>query len=155
MIGNGISWLFAPLGWGNWQAAVASFTGLVAKENIVGTLGVLYGGSGAVYANIAASFTAVSGFSFMVFNLLCAPCFAAMGAIRREMHSVKWTAFAIAYQCVFAYAVAFVIFQLGSLFTGGGNIVGAVIAFLIVALILFLLFRPYRNGSGMKKKAKA
>ncbi len=101
IIGNGISWLFAPLGWGNWQAAVASITGLVAKENIVGTLGILYGGSGSVYANIAASFTAISGFSFMVFNLLCAPLFCSNGCNqKREMHNAKWTAFAIAYQCV-------------------------------------------------------
>ena len=134
IIGNGISWLFAPLGWGNWQAAVASITGLVAKENIVGTLGILYGGSGSVYANMAASFTAVSGLSFMIFNLLCAPLFSAMGAIKREMHSAKWTAFAIAYQCIFAYAIALVIFQLGSLFTGNGNIIGSIVAFLIIAL---------------------
>ena len=154
IIGNGISWLFAPLGWGNWQAAVASITGLVAKENIVGTLGILYGGSGSVYANIAASFTAISGFSFMVFNLLCAPCFAAMGAIKREMHNAKWTAFAIAYQCVFAYAIALVIFQLGSLFTGNGNIIGSIVAFLIVALILFMLFRPYKKSNILKKKVK-
>ena len=152
IIGNGISWLFAPLGWGNWQAAVASITGLVAKENIVGTLGILYGGSGSVYANIAASFTAISGFSFMVFNLLCAPCFAAMGAIKREMHNAKWTAFAIAYQCVFAYAIALVIFQLGSLFTGNGNIIGSIVAFLIVAFILFMLFRPYKKSNRLKKK---
>ena len=154
IIGNGISWLFAPLGWGNWQAAVASITGLVAKENIVGTLGILYGGSGSVYANIAASFTAISGFSFMVFNLLCAPCFAAMGAIKREMHNAKWTAFAIAYQCVFAYAIALVIFQLGSLFTGNGNIIGSIVAFLIVAFILFMLFRPYKKSNILKKKVK-
>ena len=152
IIGNGISWLFAPLGWGNWQAAVASITGLVAKENIVGTLGILYGGSG--YANIAASFTAISGFSFMVFNLLCAPCFAAMGAIKREMHNAKWTAFAIAYQCVFAYAIALVIFQLGILFTGNGNIIGSIVAFLIVAFILFMLFRPYKKSNILKKKVK-
>ena len=154
IIGNGISWLFAPLGWGNWQAAVASITGLVAKENIVGTLGILYGGSGSVYANIAASFTAISGFSFMVFNLLCAPCFAAMGAIKREMNNAKWTAFAIAYQCVFAYAIALVIFQLGSLFTGNGNIIGSIVAFLIVAFILFMLFRPYKKSNILKKKVK-
>ena len=154
IIGNGISWLFAPLGWGNWQAAVASITGLVAKENIVGTLGILYGGSGSVYANMAASFTAVSGLSFMIFNLLCAPCFSAMGAIKREMHSAKWTAFAIAYQCIFAYAIALVIFQLGSLFTGNGNIIGSIVAFLIIAFILFMLFRPYKKSDISKKKVK-
>ena len=155
IFGNAISWLFAPLGWGNWQATVASITGLVAKENIVGTLGILYGGTGDAYANMAASFTALSGFSFMVFNLLCAPCFAAMGAIRREMNSAKWTAFAIAYQCVFAYAMAFVIYQLGMLFTGGGNIIGAVIAFAIVALILYLLFRPSKKNTTLKTNVKA
>ena len=114
-IGNAIAWIFNPLGWGNWQAAVASITGLVAKENIVGTLGILYGGGEAtVYQNIAAAFTAVSGFSFLTFNLLCAPCFAAIGAIKREMNSAKWTAFAILYQCSFAYAISLMINQIGS-----------------------------------------
>ena len=129
-IGNAVAWIFAPLGWGNWQAAVASVTGLVAKENIVGTLGILYGGNGAVYTNIAAAFTAISGYSFLVFNLLCAPCFAAMGAIKREMNSPKWTAFAIGYQCVFAYAIALVVYQLRALCTGAGKVLGARVAFL-------------------------
>ena len=117
-IGNAISWLFIPLGWGNWQAAVASITGLVAKENIVGTMGILYGGSGTVYGNLANAFTNVSGFSFLTFNLLCAPCFAAIGAIKREMNNAKWTWFAIAYQCGFAYLVALLINLIGSLIFG-------------------------------------
>ena len=148
------AWIFAPLGWGNWQAAVASVTGLVAKENIVGTLGILYGGNGAVYTNIAAAFTAISGYSFLVFNLLCAPCFAAMGAIKREMNSPKWTAFAIGYQCVFAYAIALVVYQLGSLFTGAGNVLGALVAFLIVAFLLFMLFRPYKESKKLNVKVR-
>ncbi len=114
-IGNAIAWIFAPLGWGNWQAAVASITGLVAKENIVGTMGILYGGSGSVYGNLAEAFTKVGGYSFLVFNLLCAPCFAAMGAIKREMNSAKWTWFAIGYQCAFAYVVALAVNLIGSL----------------------------------------
>ncbi len=153
-IGNAVAWIFAPLGWGNWQAAVASVTGLVAKENIVGTLGILYGGNGAVYTNIAAAFTAISGYSFLVFNLLCAPCFAAMGAIKREMNSPKWTAFAIGYQCVFAYAIALVVYQLGSLFTGAGNVLGALVAFLIVAFLLFMLFRPYKESKKLNVKVR-
>ncbi|MBR1737819.1 MAG: ferrous iron transporter B, partial [Firmicutes bacterium] len=135
-LGKGIAWLFMPLGWGNWQAAVASVTGLVAKENIVGTLGILYGsGDVTAYEGIAAAFTPVAGYSFLAFNLLCAPCFAAIGAIRREMNNAKWTWFAIAYQCGFAYIVASVINQIGSLFTQpvtAPGVVGAVIAFAIV-----------------------
>ena len=133
---------------------MASVTGLVAKENIVGTLGILYGGNGAVYTNIAAAFTAISGYSFLVFNLLCAPCFAAMGAIKREMNSPKWTAFAIGYQCVFAYAIALVVYQLGSLFTGAGNVLGALVAFLIVAFLLFMLFRPYKESKKLNVKVR-
>ena len=122
-IGNAIAWIFAPLGWGTWEATVASITGLIAKENIVGTMGILYGASGSVYSNIAAAFTPLSGYSFLAFNLLCAPCFAAIGAIKREMNSAKWTWFAIGYQCLFAYAVGLIIFQLGSIFTGSLNAV--------------------------------
>ena len=114
-IGSALAWVFAPLGWGNWQAAVATITGLVAKENIVGTMGILYGAAGNVYAALAASFTPVAGYSFLCFNLLCAPCFAAMGAIKREMNSAKWTWFAIGYQCLFAYAVALMVNQFLSL----------------------------------------
>lgn len=142
-IGNAIAWIFNPLGWGNWQAAVASITGLVAKENIVGTLGILYGGGdGTVYQNIAAAFTAVSGFSFLTFNLLCAPCFAAIGAIKREMNSAKWTAFAILYQCGFAYAISMMINQIGSAFTGNLNIIGLIVAILLIVGMLYLIFKP-------------
>lgn len=142
-IGNAIAWIFNPLGWGNWQAAVASITGLVAKENIVGTLGILYGGGdGTVYQNIAAAFTAVSGFSFLTFNLLCAPCFAAIGAIKREMNSAKWTAFAILYQCGFAYAISLMINQIGSAFTGNLNVVGIIVAILLIVGMLYLIFKP-------------
>ena len=155
VIGNAIAWIFIPLGWGNWQAAVASVTGLVAKENIVGTLGILYSSSAAsVYSNIAAAFTAISGFSFLVFNLLCAPCFAAMGAIKREMNSAKWTWFAIGYQCLFAYAVALVIYQLGTLFTGTGNVFGAIVAFALVALFIYMLVRPYKEKNKLDVKVK-
>lgn len=142
-IGNAIAWIFNPLGWGNWQAAVASITGLVAKENIVGTLGILYGGGdGTVYQNIATAFTAVSGFSFLTFNLLCAPCFAAIGAIKREMNSAKWTAFAILYQCGFAYAISLMINQIGSAFTGNLNVVGIIVAILLIVGMLYLIFKP-------------
>lgn len=142
-IGNAIAWIFNPLGWGNWQAAVASITGLVAKENIVGTLGILYGGGdGTVYQNIAAAFTAVSGFSFLTFNLLCAPCFAAIGAIKREMNSAKWTAFAILYQCGFAYTISLMINQIGSAFTGNLNIIGLIVAILLIVGMLYLIFKP-------------
>ena len=155
VIGNAIAWLFIPLGWGNWEAAVASITGLVAKENIVGTLGILFGGGeGSVYANIAGAFTALSGFSFLTFNLLCAPCFAAMGAIKREMNNGKWTAFAIGYQCVFAYAVSLVIYQLGMLFTGSGNVIGSIAAFLLMALFVYLLVRPYKEKNKLDVKVK-
>ena len=139
-IGSVFAWLFAPLGWGNWQAAVASITGLVAKENIVGTLGILYGASGNAYAEISAAFTSVTGFSFLAFNLLCAPCFAAMGAISREMNSRKWTWAAIGWECGFAYCVAFVVTQLGNMFTGCGNVVLFIIALLVIALYVYELF---------------
>lgn len=158
-IGKGIAWLFTPLGWGNWQAAVASITGLIAKENIVGTMGVLFGaGETSVYAALAEQFTAVAGYSFLAFNLLCAPCFAAIGAIRREMNSTKWTWFAIAYQCGFAYIVAFVINQLGTLFSGnaeGMQIVGAFISFIIIVLAIYLIFKPYKESTKLTKKIKA
>ncbi len=139
-IGSVFAWLFAPLGWGNWQAAVASITGLVAKENIVGTLGILYGASGNAYAEISAAFTSVTGFSFLAFNLLCAPCFAAMGAISREMNSKKWTWAAIGWECGFAYCVAFVVTQLGNMFSGCGNVVLFIIALLVIALYVYELF---------------
>ena len=113
-IGSAICWIFTPLGWGNWQAAVASITGLVAKENIVGTMGILYGGGDlSPYAALALEFTKLAGFSFLTFNLLCAPCFAAIGAIKREMNSAKWTWTAIGYQCGFAYVVSLCIYNIG------------------------------------------
>lgn len=152
--GNGIAWIFAPLGWGNWQAAVASITGLIAKENIVGTMGVLYGGGElSTWATLASVFTSVTGFSFLVFNLLCAPCFAAMGAIKREMNSAKWTAFAIAYQCAFAYAVALCINQIGGAFTGNLNIIGLIVSILLIAFMLFMLFKPYKEATKLTKRS--
>lgn len=154
-IGNAIAWIFNPLGWGNWQAAVASITGLVAKENIVGTLGILYGGGEAsVYQNIATAFTSISGFSFLTFNLLCAPCFAAIGAIKREMNSAKWTAFAILYQCGFAYAISLMINQIGSAFTGNLNIIGLIVAILLIIGMLYMLFKPYKESARLNKRVK-
>ena len=160
-VGNGLAWIFAPLGWGDWKAAVAAITGLIAKENVVGTFGVLYSGMEEVaengwqiWANMRQEFTALSAYSFLVFNLLCAPCFAAIGAIKREMNSAKWTWFAIGYQCVFAYAVSLCIYQLGTLFTGGGFGVFTVVAFLLVAIFLFLLFRPYKESNTLKTKVR-
>ena len=154
-IGNAICWIFAPLGWGNWQATVASITGLVAKENIVGTLGVLYsGGAGTVYDAIAAAFNGITGYSFLVFNLLCAPCFAAIGAIKREMNSPKWTWFAIGYQCGFAYAVALMINQFGGLFTGNANIIGVIAAVIVLAVIIYMLVRPYKEATKLTTKVE-
>ena len=157
-IGSAVAWLFAPLGWGNWQAAVASVTGLVAKENIVGTMGVLYGGGEAgTWAALAAAFTKASGLSFLIFNLLCAPCFAAMGAIKREMNNAKWTWFAIGYECGFAYASALVVYQIGSLFTGefsgAGSVIGLIAALAIVVLCAYMLFRPYKEATTLSEKA--
>ena len=154
-IGRGICWIFAPLGWGEWQATVASVTGLVAKENIVGTMGVLYGASGNVYATLAATFSGIAGYSFLVFNLLCAPCFAAIGAIKREMNSPKWTWFAIGYQCVFAYAVSLMIYQFGSIFTGNINVIGLIAAVLVLAFIVYMLFfKKYHEATTLNKKVK-
>ena len=152
-IGGTIDWLFAPLGWGNWQAVVASITGLVAKENIVGTLGVLYGGGdGSVYDAMAAAFTGITAYSFLVFNLLCAPCFAAIGAIKREMNNAKWTWFAIGYQCGFAYVIALMINQFGSLFTGNANILGVIVAVILLAGLIYLLVRPYKEATRLNAK---
>ena len=154
-LGNGIAWIFAPLGWGNWQAAVATITGLVAKENIVGTLGILYGASGNVYTEMAASFTMLSGFSFLVFNLLCAPCFAAMGTIKREMNNAKWTWFAIGYQCVFAYAISFMIYQFGGIFTGNLNVIGLIFAIAVLAFMVYMLFfKKYKEATKLTQKVK-
>ena len=146
-VGSAIAWIFKPLGWGNWQATVASITGLVAKENIVGTMGILYGGTGTVYSNLAAAFTGISGYSFLAFNLLCAPCFAAMGAIKREMNSAKWTWFAIGYQCGFAYLVGLMVYQFGQLFTGHGFGLGTVAAILAAVGIVYMTVRKnkYEN----------
>ena len=152
-IGGAIDWIFAPLGWGNWQAVVASITGLVAKENIVGTLGVLYGGGdGSVYNAMAAAFTGITAYSFLVFNLLCAPCFAAIGAIKREMNSRKWTWFAIGYQCGFAYVIALMINQFGSLFTGNANILGVIVAVILLAGIIYMLCKPYKEATKLSVK---
>ncbi len=152
-IGGVIAWIFKPLGWGNWQAAVASITGLVAKENIVGTLGILYGGGdGTVYQNIGAAFTGISGFSFLVFNLLCAPCFAAIGAIKREMNNRKWTWFAIGYQCGFAYLVGLMINQFGNVFTGNLNVIGLIAALAALALMVYMLVRPYKEATKLNAK---
>ena len=152
-IGGAIAWIFKPLGWGNWQAAVASITGLVAKENIVGTLGILYGGGdGTVYQNIAAAFTGVTAYSFLVFNLLCAPCFAAIGAIKREMNNRKWTWFAIAYQCGFAYVIGLMINQFGGAFTGNLNVLGLIVAIALLVLIVYMLVKPYKEATKLSAK---
>ena len=146
-VGGAICWIFAPLGFGNWQATVASITGLIAKENIVGTMGILYsGGAGTVYQNMAATFSLASGYAFLAFNLLCAPCFAAMGAIRREMNSTKWFLGAIGYQCGLAYLVGLVIYQISSLLGGGGFGIGTVAAIVVIVLFFFLLLRPSKKA---------
>ena len=152
-IGGAIAWIFKPLGWGNWQAAVASITGLVAKENIVGTLGILYGGGdGTVYQNIGAAFTGVTAYSFLVFNLLCAPCFAAIGAIKREMNNRKWTWFAIAYQCGFAYVIGLMVNQFGGAFTGKLNVLGLIAAIALLVLIVYMLVKPYKEATKLSAK---
>ena len=157
-IGSAVAWIFAPLGFGTWQATVASVTGLVAKENIVGTMGILYGAEGNVYRTLAATFTGITGYSFLVFNLLCAPCFAAIGAIRREMNNAKWTWFAIAYQCGFAYAIALMINQFGNLFTGklsgALNIVSFVVAVALLGFMIYMLVRPYKEATKLEKSVK-
>lgn len=157
-VGGAIAWIFKPLGWGNWRAAVAAITGLVAKENVVGTFGILYGfgevdaeASQAIWGTLAGSFSAVAAYSFLVFNLLCAPCFAAIGAIKREMNNAKWTWFAIGYQCIFAYAVALCIYQIGGVITGTiGFGIGTIVAIIIVIGFLYFLFRPYKESDSLK-----
>ena len=152
-VGGAIAWIFKPLGWGTWEAAVASITGLVAKENIVGTLGILYGGGdGTVYQTLASVFTGITGYSFLVFNLLCAPCFAAIGAIKREMNSRKWTWFAIGYQCGFAYIVSLMINQFGNLFTGHANVIGLIFAVAALAGIIYMLVKPYKEANKLTAK---
>ena len=160
-IGNIIAPIFAPLGWGDWKAAVATITGLIAKENVVATFGTLFHFSGEVSENgdeiwtqVAANFTALSGYTFLIFNLLCAPCFAAMGAIKREMNNGKWTAFAITYQCVFAYAVSLIVYQLGSAFTGNIYVVGFIAALLVLAFIIYMLVKPYKESNRLTAKVK-
>ena len=152
-IGGAIAWIFKPLGWGNWQAVVASITGLIAKENIVGTLGILYGGGdGSVYSNLASAFTPITAYSFLVFNLLCAPCFAAIGAIKREMNNAGWTWFAIGYQCGFAYVIALMINQFGNLFTGNANFLGVVVAVIFLVGMVYMLFKPYKEAAKLSAK---
>ncbi|RHR48081.1 ferrous iron transport protein B [Clostridium sp. AF18-27] len=161
VIGRGISWIFAPLGWGSWQAAVAAITGLVAKENVVGTFGILFGFAEVaedgqeIWGTMAQTFTAVSAYSFLVFNLLCAPCFAAIGAIKREMNNAKWTWFAIGYQTALAYAVSLCIYQLGTWFTTGTFGIGAAAALLVIALFIYLMVRPYREGRSLTARLSA
>lgn len=154
VVGNAVAWIFAPLGFGNWRAAVAVVTGLIAKENVVGTFGVLYGGfdevaeSGwQVWNNVAAAFSAPAAYSFLVFNLLCAPCFAAIGAMKREMNNAKWTWFAVGYQCGFAYLCSLMIYQFASALTGNLNVVGLIAAIAALALIIYMLVRPYKESN--------
>lgn len=157
-IGNIFSWIFAPLGFGDWRATVACVTGLIAKENVVGTFGILYGfaevaeDGAEIWGTLQNAYTPVAGYAFLVFNLLCAPCFAAIGAIKREMNSAKWTLFAIGYQCVFAYCTALVIYQVGSALTGSPNVIGLIASLVIVAFALYLLFRPYKESTTFKSK---
>lgn len=147
-VGSILAFVFKPLGFGTWQATVASITGLVAKENIVGTMGIVYGANGlaSVYTTLAASFTKVAGYSFMIFNLLCAPCFAAMGAIKREMNNRKWTWFAILYECGFAYLIAFMIYQIGAMFAGYGNVFGFILGILALAFTVYMLVRKPKEN---------
>ena len=159
-IGNLIAWIFTPLGWGNWKMAVAAITGLVAKENVVGTFGQLFGFAKVaedgteIWGQLAGSMTVAAGYSFLVFNLLCAPCFAAMGAIKREMNNTKWFLFAIGYQCGLAYLVSLCIYQIGTLVTGGGFGIWTVVAFAIIIGFLYLLFRPYKESGSLNVKVK-
>lgn len=159
-IGNGIAWLFAPLGWGDWKMAVAAVTGLIAKENVVGTFGILYGfaevaeNGEEIWGQLAGSMTQIAAYSFLVFNLLCAPCFAAMGAIKREMNNIKWFWFAIGYQCGLAYVVSLCVYQIGTVLTGGAFGIGTIAAILLVIGFLYLLFRPYRESKTLKVSVK-
>lgn len=161
-IGKGFAWIFAPLGWGEWKATVATVTGLIAKENVVTTFGQLFHFAGEelsengdeIWNEVSTYFTALSAYSFLVFNLLCAPCFAAMGAIKREMNSAKWTLFAIGYQCVFAYAVSLIIYQVGSIFTGNVNVFGLIVALILIAFIIYMLVRPYKESNKLTAKVR-
>lgn len=159
-IGNLFAWIFVPLGWGDWKAAVAAITGLVAKENVVGTFGILYGleevaeDGAEIWGSLAGAMTPVAAYSFLVFNLLCAPCFAAMGAIKREMNNMKWFWFAIGYQCLLAYVVALCVYQIGTLLTGGGFGVFTIIAFVLVIGFIYLLVRPYKESTSLNVDMK-
>ncbi len=152
-IGSAIAFIFRPLGFGTWQAAVASITGLVAKENIVGTMGILYGAGGNTYAAMREAFTGIGAYSFLVFNLLCAPCFAAIGAIKREMNSARWTWFAVTYQCGFAYVIALMVNQFGNAFSGKINVLGLAAALALFAGLLYMLLRPYKEATRLTQKA--
>lgn len=160
MIGNGFAWIFAPLGWGDWKSAVAAITGLVAKENVVGTFGILFGfaevaeDGSEIWGTLAGHMSAVAAYSFLVFNLLCAPCFAAMGAIKREMNNIRWFWFAIGYQCLLAYLVALCIYQIGTWITAGVFGLGTIVAILLVVGFIYLLFRPYKESSALNVKVK-
>ena len=160
-IGGVIAPLFAPLGWGDWKMAVAAVTGLIAKENVVGTFGILYGFAEVAedgvefWGQLAGSMSAVAAYSFLVFNLLCAPCFAAMGAIKREMNNTKWFLFAIGYQCLLAYVVSLCIYQIGMLVTGGGFGIFTAVAFLLIIGFIYLLFRPYRESGTLNVNVRS
>ena len=160
-IGGIFAPLFKPLGFGNWRAAVAAITGLVAKENVVGTFGILYKGleevsenGDEIWASVASHYTVMGAYSFLIFNLICAPCFAAIGAIKREMNNAKWTWFAIGYQCGFAYVIALMINQFGNAFTGHVNIIGLIFAIAALALILYMLVRPYKEATKLQTRVK-
>lgn len=153
-LGGAIAWIFKPLGWGTWQATVSTITGLVAKENIVGTMGIIYGASGNTYATLRSVFTGVSGFSFLVFNLLCAPCFAAIGAIKREMNNAKWTWFAILYQTGFAYVIALMINQFGGLLTGNTNVIGLAFSIVFLVTIIYMLVKPFKESTKLTTAVK-
>ena len=152
IIGGAICWIFAPQGFGDWQAASATITGLIAKENVVSTFGILYDGDAGWYANVQAAFTYASGYAFLAFNLLCAPCFAAIGAIKREMNNAKWTWFAIGYQCGFAYLIALMINQFGNAFTGSLNVIGLIAAIVVLAGMIYMLFKPYKEATKLSDK---
>ena len=158
-VGNTVAWIFTPLGWGSWKPAVAAVTGLIAKENVVGTFGILYKYGEVsemgeeIWANLQAEMTALAGYSFLVFNLLCAPCFAAIGAIKREMNNTKWTWFAIGYQCGFAYLASLVIYQIGSAVTGNVNPLGLIVAIAVLVGTLYMLFKPYKESTTLKASA--
>ena len=154
-IGSAIAWIFTPLGWGEWKAAVAAITGLVAKENVVGTFGILYGfgevaeDGAEIWGTLAGAMTQTAAYSFLVFNLLCAPCFAAMGAIKREMNNAKWFWFAIGYQTLLAYVVSLCVYQIGTLVTTGAFGIGTIAAFVLIIVFIYLLFRPYKEGKSV------